>query len=277
MLEASATNQPLRNDIHICAAINAQGKLRQPRNFWEQFQLLRKSDHRGRLIVAAESNDLIMQLLAFGDPEFFTRWEIVTAETLDQAMAVATETNPKKITDASELYRTIQELTKKSKVTQIAVNPAVRNRLSEIINLFPNHLSSKALLIQGSPNRPSHLNGLALTHELSPIIQRIDMFLSSKTSNFIPSTGQLKKIHTELRESLDPLEPLVDGTEDELYQQTLKLTNDFRRLEISVRRSKNVSDEGIVTISQSARSLILRMRNEGKILKGQIEKNLKAK
>jgi len=44
-----------------------------------------------------------------------------------------------------------------------------------------------------------------------------------------------------------------------------------------VRRSKNISDDGILTISQSARNLILRMRDEGKNLKGQIEKTLKAK
>jgi hypothetical protein len=277
MLEASATNQPLRNDIHICAAINAQGELRQPNNFWEQFQLLRKSERGGRLIVAAESNDLMMQSLVFGHPEFFTRWEIFTAETLDQAMELAPKTNPKNITDASELFRTIQELTQKSKVTQIAVNSAVRNRLSEIMRLAPNHLSSKALLIQGSPNRPSRLNDLALAHELFPIIQRIDKHLSSRTAAYIPSTDQLKKIHTELRESLDPLEPLVDGTDDKLYQQTMKLTNDFRRLEILVRRSKNISDDGIITISQSSRNLILSMRNESKNLKGQIEKTLKAK
>jgi len=274
MLEASATNQPLRNDIHVCAAINAQGKLRQSKNFWEQMKFLRKSKRGGRLIVAAESNDLIMQFLVFGDPEFFTRWEIVTAETLDQAMELATETNPKKITDASELFRTIQELTKKSEATQIAVNSTVRNRLSEIIHLFPTHLSSKALLIQGSPNRPSRLNGLALAHQLFPIIQRIDKLLSS---TYLPPEDQLKKNHTELRKSLDPLERLVDGTDDELYQKTLKLTNDFRRLATLARRSKSNSYDSDTTISQSASNLILRMQEECNTLKGQIKKTLRAK
>ena len=117
---------------------------------------------------------------------------------------------------------------------------------------------------------------MALAHELSPIIQLIAKRLPSRTATSVPSTNQLKKIHTELRKSLDPLERLVDGTDDEIYQKTLVIVNDFRRLEVLVRRSKNVSEEGIITISQSAKNLILSMPNECKILKGQIDKTIKA-
>jgi len=92
-----------------------------------------------------------MQLLVFGNPEFFTRWEVVTAESLDQAMELATETNPKNITEASELFRTIQELTQKNKVTQIAVNSSVRNRLAEIIRLAPQSPLLQSTSYSGKP------------------------------------------------------------------------------------------------------------------------------
>ena len=276
MLEASATNQPLRKDLYICAAINAQGELRQPQYFWEQFQLLRNSGQRGRLIVAAESYDLMIQSLAFGDPDFFTHWEVFSAETFDEAMELAPQKNPKNIADASALFRTIQQLTQKSQVTQIAVNQAVRSRLSEIVGLAPNHLSAKALLVQGSVKRPAHLNSLALAHVMFPIITHIEQRLPSRTATSVPSSNQLKMIHTELRESIDPLAPLVDRTDDELYQQTLTLINEFRRLEILLRRSKHISEEGIITISQSANDLIRSMADTCKSLREQVEKTINA-
>lgn len=235
MLEASLADKPLRSDIHLCANIDAGGNLTVPANFWKYLGILRKSKTGGRLIVPKASAELLTQILVYGEPDFFTRWEIFAVENLDQALAFATKASSEKVAEASELFSTVQNLANKSDVTKIAVNRAVRKRLATIYQLSPNHLSAKILLIQGSGRRPMRLSPLAMAQELLPAIQKMNKALTEINVDKL-THERLKQIHDGARATIDPLERLVDRTQNELYQETLDHANDFRRLTTIARR-----------------------------------------
>lgn len=261
MLEASLSNTPLRADIHILADINSQGELSQPTNFWNHLRLLRDSKSGGRLIVAPRSAKLLIQLLVHSEPEFFTRWEVLTAADLDQALACAAKKSPEPLQQASDLFATVQEATQKNDVTKLAVNRIVRKRLSEIVELWPDHASSKILLVQGGGHRPMRLSREALAHEIAPTLYKIRKEINSDLAANLPSSNTIKNKHSRFREQLDPIERLVDRSHGDLYENTQKLTTDYRRL-ASISRRISSDSTTADSLKKTAAAIVFKMRGE---------------
>ncbi|MGJ8678131.1 MAG: hypothetical protein ACSHX0_11485 [Akkermansiaceae bacterium] len=240
MLEASIQNIPLKENLHLCIATDNKGTFREPKNFWKLIQTLRENQQGGTIIVHPSSADLLQQLLVYREPEFFTRWEIHTADTLDDALKLAaldgTETHKK----ASELFQTIQDLTAKMTVPQMAVNQAVKARLSEILTLAPYHLSAQMLLLQSSRQRPTKLSKKALSLEMLPVITDINDLLNEDNGYDYYNSGSLilkfDTMHEKSREALDELSPYVDGDHDTIYQNAITLANDCRSISLALKR-----------------------------------------
>jgi len=237
MLESSLNNTPLRKDLHLCATLDSTGKLSLPKNFWQIVGALRENPTGGRLIIPTAAYEMLTQILVYGDPDFFTQWEILTADTLDGALAVATQKSSEDLSHAHDYFKTIQDLALKNGVTKLAANHAVRSRLEEILKLAPNHLSAKILLLQGSGKRPMRLSEKSLAHELIPVIKKMNDTLQHKLYAYMLSASTLKNMHEESRDSIDKLDRLVDRSHDDLYQDALLQANECRRLATMVRRS----------------------------------------
>ncbi len=82
----------------------------------------------------------------------------------------------------------------------------------------------------------------ALAHELLPIVRAMNRLLKYKINPNALSTSSLKKIHESARASLNKLDRLVDRSNDDLYEESLHLANDFRRLMTIARRGKNADE-----------------------------------
>jgi hypothetical protein len=168
MLEASLANSPLRDDLCLLADINAKGDVIEPDNFWELLTALRQVSHGGRLIVSAESAEIMQQLLVYKEPEFFTQWEVFSVSNIDQALAAAIEQSSADLSKASELFASFQELSSNKTLTQLTADHNIRPALDEMVQLAPEHLSANMLLLQGGGKRPTHLSERALRLELRP-------------------------------------------------------------------------------------------------------------
>ena len=155
MLEGSLANSPLRDDLCLLADINAKGDVIEPDNFWQLLTALRQVSHGGRLIVSAESAEMMQQLLVFKEPDFFTRWEVLSASDIDQALAAAIQQSSADLSKASELFASFQDLSSKKTVTQLAADHNFRPALDEMVKLAPEHLSANMLLLQGGGKRPT--------------------------------------------------------------------------------------------------------------------------
>lgn len=272
MLKASRENKELRNDIHLCADLDSTGKLCLPSNFWRVLDALRKDDgKRGRLIVPSTAAVPLTQLLVFGEPDFFTRWEVFTVATMDEALAVATKVVGSDLSKATELYMPVRKLSGKSDVTKLAVNRAVRKRLSEVARLCPNHLSAKVLLLQGSGHRPMRLSQVGLAYHIQPIVKRMNHVLTKNVNPDRPSSSMLKNLHVMARAELDPIERLVSRTDGELYEEALKLANDLRSLNLLIKR--NARDDHNNTSAQSkVKAMIFSLQGSAAELEAKVNK-----
>lgn len=245
LLEASLQNTPIRSDVHFCALVDEQGKLSLPNNFWQSLQTYRPHASGGRLIVPPGAHALLSQQLVYGDPGFFTRWEVIAADDLDQALTLATADGNGPVAEASQQFESIRTAAEKTSVTQLAVNRIVRSRLTRILALAPNHLSARMLLLQGSGKRPMRFNQQTLALVLLPSVKKIHDFLKNElNAEYLPPSA-FKKTHDEVRAEIDPLldNRLLDSPYNPLYQDVLALANELRLLEKAlIRANKDERD-----------------------------------
>lgn len=230
MLEASLANTPLREDLHVLAAIDTEGKLTHPENFWEMLPALRQSNSTGRLIISPESAELMAYVLVYDEPDVFTRWEIFLADDIDQALAFSVRQGKPELTQASAIFESIRALASKTDVTQLTVDYAVRDKLDDIVELEQHHISAQMLLLQGSGKRPMQFNEQTLALELLPIVRELNNTLAANSELAKLGVNKLDQQHESARTKLDQLERLVDRGNDELYRDSIQLANDFRRL-----------------------------------------------
>lgn len=271
MLEASIQNQPLRKDVSICANINSEGKLSQPANLWAAVKILRNEEGAGRLIVPLGCKNLLLQILVYEEADFFTRWEILEAGTLDEALLLAAQNQSSELVQAGQLFLSVQNLALKSDITKLVGNKAVKKRLAEVLEASPNHVSAQILIVQGNGKRPNRLSEIALAHELTPIIRKMHKTLTSEIKSDTPSSENLKNLHEKLRSHLDPLERKVDRSNGKLYTEALDIANDFRRLGLIGKRISSTSDQTKKAQEQKkAKSLLLSMQTDCTAL---LEKN----
>ncbi|MFK7911542.1 MAG: hypothetical protein AB8F34_13225 [Akkermansiaceae bacterium] len=239
MLESSITNKELRDDLLVCADVDSNGKLQIPDNFWSCINHLRKTETKGRLIIPAKATDVMMQVLVFNEPEFFTRWDVFRADNLNEVMAVAGVKSDAKLVEADDLYDTVRNLTRNASVASITKIRAVRSRLEKIASMSPNHLSSRALLLYGSEKRPHHLSKEGLAHALLEAATAMQSTLLHPKNLERPSPSTMKTQHEQARALIDPVERLVDRSNNALYSEVLELANDFRSFSNLIKRNRD--------------------------------------
>lgn len=262
MLEGSLANSPLRDDLCLLADINAKGDVIEPDNFWQLLTALRQVSHGGRLIVSAESAEMMQQLLVFKEPDFFTRWEVLSASDIDQALAAAIQQSSADLSKASELFASFQDLSSKKTVTQLAADHNFRPALDEMVKLAPEHLSANMLLLQGGGKRPIHLSERALRLELRPLIDELNRVLQFQAEQ--PDSDELEKTHEQISLKLEQLEPLVSRDDGPLYEDTLELAKDFEKLASLRERIQNRHNNK--STREKAQLLFEDMKNQGAAL-----------
>jgi len=88
------------------------------------------------------------------------------------------------------------------------------------------------------------------------LLEQIKKTLFSAKNDNLPSSESLKKSHTDFCAKIDPLEKLVDRSSGDLYENTLKLIGDFRRL-ISISRRLSSNPLDYKELNKSADELLI--------------------
>lgn len=261
MLESSMTEKPLRKDVLVCADIDTAGILHAPANLWTSINHLRTLKTGGRLIVPHEASAVILQVLALEKPDFFIRWEVFAVNTLDEAMLAAASKSTGKLFKADMLFDSVQDLARRSPVTHMTMNRAVRTRLSEVASLCPQHLSSRALLLYGSNERPRRLDEKAQAHSVLEAVTHIRDTLANFRNYENPSYDTMKSAHEKARALLDPLERVIDRSDESFHHMATELANDVRSLANLIRRGRGDEDwYEYVRLKVNPEYIILRRR-----------------
>lgn len=225
----------------VIGIVREDGKLALPPNAWELIRSL-SSAPSSRIVLPADSTELLLGLLVMDDLAFFMKHDIFFAKDLNELIAFSKK-SPDAATSASlASFAAVREKATPS-IGPFVSNPAVRTRLETIVAASPQYASAQLLLVQSRGKRPTYLSEKALAHQLRAALTPFDEItrLDTDDDRHRINATLVQSIHDSSRAMLDPMDRMVASTERPLYNEAMALSNAARTL---ARAIKKVSDRG---------------------------------
>jgi hypothetical protein len=213
----------------VIAEVDKSGKLKLPNYFWRA--IMEIADKSGeRIIVPASAEPVLINMLALEKPEFFIKNEVLMAASLGE---LATLSSLESSAQHDEIYNKFKLITEKAADNSIGTylsNRFVRDRLKEIIDEAPYHLSSKILYIQGSVSRPRYLTREALGAEIWRKLDVISEIAKIEDIYGINSRqlAKLDEFYKKMRDDMKDLERYTSTNNNDLLKEAKDTVNSVR-------------------------------------------------
>ncbi len=213
----------------VLGEIDRSGKLKLPNFLWRSLMTLAESSG-GRLIIPASAEPMFINILALEKPEFFFKYEVLVASSLKEFTTLASqEPSP----EHKEIYNKFKLIKDKAAGNVIGVyltNKFVRERLQEIVNQAPYHLSAKVLNLYGSGTRPRYLSREALAAEIWRKVDVVSELVKIHDFYGINSRqlAKLDEIYKKMRDDLKDLERYTDSRNTDLLTEAKDLVSSVR-------------------------------------------------
>lgn len=225
----------------VMGIVQPDGSLKMPTRAWDKLRAL-SGGPGGRLVLPREAEALLPSVLAIEDPAFFMKYEVVLADNLKELVEYSAKAGSGGLADASVKFAEIRDKMGSNPVTQYVANRYVRQRLGEIAQACPDHLSARMLFIQGGGERPSRLPKQILASEirlaLEPMTELPADWNDNLDANLIDAT------HEKCRALLDPLERYVDIRDRDFYSHAKDLLTTVRTLGRVKRTARDSFENG---------------------------------
>ncbi len=213
----------------VVGEIDQSGKLKLPAFFWRALMELAEGSG-GRLIIPASAEPMFINLLALEKPEFFFKYEVLVASSLDEFATLASKESDAKHQEIYGKFKIIKDTSAGKPIGTYLNNKIVRERLQEIVTQAPYHLSSKVLLTYGSVSRPRYLTKEALAAE---IWRKVDVISEiAKYEDFYGiNSNQLSKLnglYEQMRDDLRDLERYTDSRNSDILKEAKEVVASVR-------------------------------------------------
>jgi hypothetical protein len=210
----------------VVGVVGKDGQLAAPQDLWERLRLLSTAEGGGRLVLPREAESWLPAFLTFENPGFFLKYEVVYASNVRELVerAVAKPHGP-----AGEAAVRFEEIRAKAGtgVAAFVANRFVRQRLAEIVQLFPDHASANLLLLQGSGDRPLKLPGKVLAAEIHDGLAPLVWIGKLEWYEEIP-LAKIERAQDLCRSEADRLERYADGPDKALLAGYRELVSKLR-------------------------------------------------
>ena len=94
----------------------------------------------------------VRDLALMSELDVLAKQQIISLVTLDDARAISAKERPEKVSKAFTLFAGVRQAAGTSPITTLLKNPKFLQRLKDITDLMPNHLSAR-LLLQAAANK----------------------------------------------------------------------------------------------------------------------------
>jgi len=198
----------------------SSGNLKLPVYFWRALMVLAEGSG-GRLIIPASAEPMLINLLALEKPEFFLKYEVLIASSLEEFVTLASMESSPQHEEIYNKFKLIKEKSAGSALGAYLTNKFVRERLQEIVAQAPYHLSAKTLLIYSSVSRPRYLTREALAAE---IWRKIDVITElEKIGDYYDiNSNQLARmndLYEQMRDDIKDLDRYTETRNDDLLKE----------------------------------------------------------
>jgi hypothetical protein len=217
------------------------------------------------MIVPAANYDQVVDAMVFEGPSLITDIQVIGAETLDDATAAARVDRNEKLSRALDDFGSLAQILKKSPGRVHTKD--TQDKLNRVLELAPNHISAKLLLLLAQNKAPQKLSATAsLYYTFLPVQGMLPTLFepaqSGKPQNVTPVVVQkglvsLRKLRTRVDPKVFPLlESMID------YVQTLNAINSgSRSLDDLEPKRQRLLDA--LSRLQTDRALMEKMLHEG--------------
>ena len=214
----------------ILATLDGKGGLAVPQYFWRKLGTLADGPG-GRLIVPAGAEGYFTGMLALEKPELFFKYEVLIASTPAEAIALCAAEPDKDRAAVFAKFAEIREKAGDGAIGSYIANRFVRQRLAEVTEAAPYHLSARLLAIQGAGERPRVLERNILAAEIFEAIDPISKCTNVDVYSVDARTAAfMEKTHDAARDKLDGLERYADMRDRDLIGLGKSLASTLRSL-----------------------------------------------
>ncbi len=269
LANAALTGKP--TGATVIGRLGAGNKIVLPDYFWRHLTALDKGPG-GRLILPAKSQDFLSALLAFENPEFFLKYEVLTASTTADFLELSAAEQSEKNAEISARFAEIRDKAPASSVGSYLANRFVRQRLEEIVAEAPYHASARMLAIQGSGERPRTPSREILASEVWRAVDPIHATTQIQIGLAEPAMlNAIDQVYESSKAEVDRLERYADIRDRDLVEKARNLTSSLRSLSRAL-RSRDSLGEKYQEVQAAHAELVaadLAFRNEFARISGQ--------
>lgn len=159
LLDSLITGEEISLDIALTGDMNADGLVKPVGGIYGK---IRGAEKAGRSIVAIpeKNQESVLDMMIASGPESICGIQIFSIGKFEEAyqLSRAEGDRPTPLKEALLEFSEIQGVLQKAGGMRFLKNPHVIERLKKVIELAPNHLSAKSLLLAGTGTVPSQLS-----------------------------------------------------------------------------------------------------------------------
>ena len=236
LADASLSGRPPTGMVF--ADVDADGKLKVPRRFWQTVRTLADYEPGSRLVIPSVTKDYMPALITLDKSDFFINFEVMMANDVTGLCELASSAPPERIETAHEIFETIRKARGTRSLGSFISHESTQQRLKQVIGLFPDHVSARMLALRGTSQWPKRLPRDIYAREIRATIQPLGSFFTSNGWMKIDAADFLAKLE-ESREQLDEVEKLFGsvGDRQELHTPAMNLTKALSGFATDAKRS----------------------------------------
>lgn len=219
----------------VIARLDDGNNLVAPDFFWRLVSALEEGDG-GRLVVPAGTEQYFTAMLTLEKPEFLLKYEVLVASTPQQFVELCAKAPSEKYAAPFASFQEIKTKGQDSAPGTYLANRFVRQRLLEIVEAAPFHLSARLLAQQGAGERPRSLSKRVLAAELwravAPIETLAILDIRMADAEFVT---KMEKLYETMRAEVDLMERYADSGDRDLVNEGKDVTATVRTLARTLR------------------------------------------
>ncbi len=231
---------PLRADTLIIASIDGRSNFKRNHKFWRTLDFLTEEVRDTRILVGQGSEEYLLQLIALGHPDFFIQNEVIEVENLKQARKLTSNKDHEDYSEATTLFAEVKSAIDRKSLRSMTGNKYVREKLEKVLEIMPNHLSSKILLEYGSRKKPSLLESKFFAISMKNLLDSVNRILTRNDDDYLSGHYAIK-LRDQISKGLEPFRDIISKEDRIVYDKIDNFCEILRRFS-RVRANSNDED-----------------------------------
>ncbi|MEM9280664.1 MAG: S16 family serine protease [Verrucomicrobiota bacterium] len=213
LTESILTNTPLNRMFAVTGDMNADGAVQPVGGIDGK---IRGAVRTGcsHMAIPKANQSLISDLLILGGVQSLCRIQVFTITEFDEAwkLALAPDQQDAAVSQSLALFNEVKEVLSRPGGQSYLTNPHVKERLSKILELTPNHLTARLLLLASQGQAPQKLSLIGSFQTIDRCAKPLIEF--GDAGDFDASLDALKGAVVDLQRVRTLLDPRTKGASD---------------------------------------------------------------